>query len=310
LVFVGGLVRSTGSGMGCPDWPKCFGSFVPPTSINQLPADYSFSYNQYRKAKNEKFARFIEAFGLSETAQALRNDPEALEEEPFNATKTWIEYVNRLIGAVVGLILSALLVVSLMHSGKAKWYALAAWILVLITGWFGSIVVSSNLTPWTVSVHLGLAFAIVVLLTYCLNETNSVKEKLNINPSFALTMIGLLLTQIYLGVRVRSKIDLIAAHVDNRAGWIDSAGVEFIIHRSFSWLMLITTGYFAWQLIKIKQGRGPGISIIGLILSLIFSGTIMAYFGVPWLIQPLHLLFATLTLTLLFWTFLRSEKLK
>ena len=49
LVFVGGLVRSTGSGMGCPDWPKCFGSFVPPTDSAQLPDDYSSAYNQYRK---------------------------------------------------------------------------------------------------------------------------------------------------------------------------------------------------------------------------------------------------------------------
>ena len=310
LVFVGGLVRSTGSGMGCPDWPKCFGSFVPPTSVDKLPADYSSTYNHYRKAKNEKFARFLESIGLSETAKELRNDPAALEEEPFNATKTWIEYVNRLIGAVVGLILSILLFATMRHSGKAKWYALASWILVIITGWFGSIVVSSNLTPWTVSVHLGLAFAIVVLLTYCLNETNWSKEKLNINPSFALSIIGLLLIQIYLGIKVRSKIDLISEHELNRASWLDSAGLDFIIHRSFSWLMLIAAGYFAWQLIKIKQGRGPGISIIGLILSLIFSGTIMAYFGVPWLIQPLHLLFATLTLTLLFWTYLRSEKLK
>src|SRR5688572_594700 len=98
LILVGGIVRSTGSGMGCPDWPKCFGNWVPPTSVSELPANYKEVYSEYRHKKNIRFAKYLNALGMEETARLLLNDPSVLEENDFNPLKTWIEYGNRVVG--------------------------------------------------------------------------------------------------------------------------------------------------------------------------------------------------------------------
>ncbi len=102
IVVAGSFVRITGSGMGCPDWPKCFGQWVPPTEASELPSDYKEVFSEKREKKIQKFSKMLDAMGLTETADALRNDPELTKEEDFNASKTWTEYINRLLGFLAG----------------------------------------------------------------------------------------------------------------------------------------------------------------------------------------------------------------
>jgi cytochrome c oxidase assembly protein subunit 15 len=121
LILAGGVVRSSGSGMGCPDWPKCFGRYIPPTSSADLPKDYKQKYVEKRLAKNQRFAKTLDVFGYSDLAKRIRDDRSILS-FPKNLTseKTWTEYINRLIGAISGifLFLSAVYAFSYWSSSK------------------------------------------------------------------------------------------------------------------------------------------------------------------------------------------------
>ena len=88
--------------MGCPDWPKCFGQWIPPSSESELPENYKDLYSEKRASKIEKFAQVLRNIGLEETSEQLKNDPNLRVEQDFNSKKTWIEYVNRLFGFFAG----------------------------------------------------------------------------------------------------------------------------------------------------------------------------------------------------------------
>lgn len=295
LIFIGGLVRSTGSGMGCPDWPKCFGAFIPPTRVEQIPADYQQFYSDYRVRKNERFAALLTKIGMSDVATRILADPAVREEAEFNAVKTWIEYVNRLVGAVVGLILTALLVYSFRQPRWVKWWAAACWLLVVITGWFGSIVVSTNLTPWTVTIHLGLALAIVAGLSVIWSRLTFENEQQSADlPSgwYGILML-ILVIQVYLGTGVRTAIDRLVSVEPDRWQWIDLAGNTFIIHRSFSWVVLAAVGFVLWRQWKTAR-KAFSAGLAGVVLGLLLSGIVLSYLGMPWVIQPVHLLLASM----------------
>lgn len=311
LILVGGVVRSTGSGMGCPDWPTCFGKIVPPTSIDQLPADYKEQYAAYREKKNIKFARYLNVLGMEETARKILEDKSVLVEADFNPAKTWIEYINRLVGAIIGLFIIAVFYRS-WNLRKTHphlfWWSAAALVLVIFQGWFGSIVVSTNLTSWTITVHMFLALLLVANLIWLM--VHATPAGLTVPRTTAwllLASMTVLLIQIFLGTEVRAVLDRLAsAMISPRTEWIEKAGMPFIVHRTFSWLVL-GVQLALWAALR-KTSVEKSLTLIPLLLTLgsLGTGVGMAWFAVPPFLQPLHLLVALAGFGYYYYLYLRQ----
>lgn len=342
LILVGGIVRSTGSGMGCPDWPKCFGQWIPPTQESELPADYRDVYKQKRMAKNERFAKLLNKLGFDDMSFRITKDPLVLIEEPFNVTKTWIEYLNRVLGVLIGFFIFLAFIFSLPYRKTDKTVVVltfAAFIMVGLEGFIGSIVVSTNLLPALISVHMLLAIAIVLVLIYALARafyqgtiTNKVATKLennyilqnNLSNNFInnLLIISLItsIIQILLGTQIREAIDLIASTIADRNLWIDNLGLSFYVHRSFSLVILALHSYLAYtlfkqaannyEIIKAEKLKFWAYILVAFIGIEILTGAIMAYFAVPALLQPVHLTLATVIVGVQFWVYLLVNEQK
>lgn len=306
LILVGGIVRSTGSGMGCPDWPKCFGQWTPPTSVKELPENYKEIYAEYRHKKNERFAKYLSAFGFTDTAEKILNDESIKEEADFNPVKTWIEYLNRVVGVVIGFLIFLVFVYSIRYYKTNQWITILSFLSFLLVGfqgWIGSFVVSTNLTPWTVTVHMFLAMVIVALLVYLMHAVQEFDVIANsrllpvtfFTKCLLIFCVITLLTQILFGTQVREGIDRVAAEMQDRKSWISALGIEFVIHRSFSWVVLVVHAVFVVKMWKMSQVNLFALTVILLILGTILTGAAMAWFAVPPLLQPVHLLLATIT---------------
>jgi heme a synthase len=298
VIAVGSIVRTTGSGMGCPDWPRCFGSFIPPTSISQLPPDYKERYAAVREKKNIKFAKYLRAFGFDDTADKILSDKSILVESDFNPVKTWIEYINRLVGVIVGFFIIALAWRSLEFrktDPKIFWISIATLVGVIFQGWFGSIVVSTNLTTWTITVHMFLALIIVLLLVYLLHRTGQATPVPKEHKWLVVIALLTLFIQVYFGTEVRSAIDRISALLP-RDEWIIASGSTFITHRTFAQIAMFVQAVLLVKIRKTQPQNPLSLPLLLLILGVFFSGLGMAYFAVPAVLQPLHLLMATMTI--------------
>jgi cytochrome c oxidase assembly protein subunit 15 len=291
VILAGGIVRASGAGMGCPDWPTCFGQWVPPTDESQLPANYHEIYAQ-----------------------------RGYENTQFNPVKTWTEYTNRLVGATTGILIFLTLWSSryFLKSDKAIFYlSLGIFFLIGFQGWLGSTVVASNLKPVMITLHMLLALVIVALLIYTIArsqhdafspiDSGLLPEKFNTVLIAAMIMT---LIQVMMGTQVREAVDFIAhehSYID-RQYWRDDFPIIFYVHRSFSSIILFTNLWLAWKLYRSLDRQNvlyrTGLALIALIAIAILAGISLDRLGVPPVAQPIHLLAASLIFGVQFFLFI------
>ena len=319
LILVGGVVRSTGSGMGCPDWPKCFGQWIPPTEASQLPANYKEVYTAQRVAKNQKLARSLQRLGFAQVAGSIFAHPTQYIETDFNAVKTWIEYANRLLGALIGIFVFLTVVFALPYWSRDRavfWLALASFLLTGVQGYLGSLVVSTNLLPVMVTIHMALAMLIVALLLYAVDRALWGQAQGQVlactstgtaavaagRPGMGLQLwlwaaLGLTFWQILLGTEVREQVDVVsaAAGYAGRETWVGQLGGIFSVHRTISALVLLLNCYVGYELWQLGQPilRRLVVATLGTIGLEILAGIVLASYALPAWVQPLHLVLAT-----------------
>jgi cytochrome c oxidase assembly protein subunit 15 len=275
VIIAGGVVRTTQSGMGCPDWPTCFGRWIPPTNASELPPDF------------EKYLRTQDI------------------DHTFNAFHTWIEYINRLSGALLGLFALmqfAMLFLKKDILPKAYKLSLAYLAIVILTGLFGALVVKLNLANASISVHLLFAIVLLEIQLALLLSFQSKLFTIHVNEKVKKLLLGFLvvvLIQAILGTRVRMYVDDVskAFHYGDRGEWLADKPLSFLIHRSFSWIVLLSAFFLSWYCKNIPQIHNKILVLNVIILLSMITGIILFYANMPAVAQPIHLLLASFAIT-------------
>lgn len=313
VIIAGSVVRMTGSGMGCPDWPKCFGHYIPPTQEEQV---------LWQAGKNFKEGQMIVHDQALWKANTSFTTGQSFSKENwekytthdyavFNATHTWIEYINRLLGALSGIPVLMLFILSLVNVKKDYWVFLMSAATLLMLGyeaWLGKLVVDGNLVPNAITKHMFGSLAIVALLVGIISRSSNRKRFEVSRPYRVLLVTSLLLitAQILLGTQVREQIDEIAKIQSDRSLWIDMLDIKVLIHRSASIAVLLALLWGFWRSWSKDYGvASVGVALVLAVLTAV-GGVVMFYLHVPKFIQPIHLLLSALTFAFMVWAVLRT----
>ncbi|MFC6097878.1 heme A synthase [Flavobacterium qiangtangense] len=319
VIVAGAVVRMSGSGMGCPDWPKCFGYYIPPTDISELTWTPNRDFEKGQVIiRGEKLLVAQDNFNSGKTFDESHWQTYTKHDyASFNPTHTWVEYINRLFGALAGLACFAMAIASFSYWKQNKKITLPSWLVVFMMGfqaWLGATVVYSVLNPVKITVHMVMALVIVCVILYILHLA---KPKINTSLKFdkvfdSVMIISLILTltQIILGTQVRQYVDEQVKIVgyDGMAKILEDPIIGFYFHRTFSFVVLAINVILITRNRKLQLGFKKINWVLWLLAIEILSGISMYWYDFPFGSQTIHLVIASLLFGTQFYLILESKQ--
>ena len=280
LVVFGAFTRLTDSGLGCPDWPGCYGSVSP--------------------------------LGAQAEIHAAQT---AMPDGPVTWNKAWIEMIHRYLAMTVGALILVMAIFSWVERRRmpvSPWWATLTLVWVLVQGLFGKYTVTLKLYPAVVTLHLLGGLALLLLLVV---QNEAWRQRpLSLPPALrqaAVAALAVLGVQIALGGWVSTNYAVLACtgfpqcngawwpEMDAASGFTllrelgradDGGALPFaalvaiqMAHRLFSVVATLVLGGLAWALLRSGDAapRRHGIGIGLLLLAQLASGLSNVVLGWP-----------------------------
>ena len=311
VIVFGAYVRLTDAGLGCPDWPGCYGFVtVPQTAEDYLSVEQNF--------------------------------PGEIVDEG----KAWREMIHRYIASLLGFLILLMFLKDFFsyrnNTGSLKDLKLSAALLALVIfqGMLGMWTVTLKVHPLVVTGHLiGGLTTLSLLFFYYRNLENS-DEKFISAPKVMIAGLSILTLQIVIGGWTSTNYAALGcpdfplcygevwpSNMDFEEGFLkwQEVGVNYeggqlspsartaihFVHRLGAILVLFALGWLGLKYLKHNSGRirvASSIMLIALFAQLAI-GTLMVWFGIPLFLATAHNAFAALLL-LSFINLLYTVKLK
>ena len=301
LIFVGAIVRVSGSGLGCPDWPRCWGALWPPSSIEEVDFD-KIDFEKFRRKDGDI------------TIEKLKAE--------FNPVHVWVEYINRLTSFPVGLFSLGTLLLGFGFRKRRPAVFLGsvlAFLLVITNAALGAMVVRSGLKPGIITLHMALAMFLLCVLVFVIHRAAEVRPRVSLPGGRSIWWIVLILFTLsvaegVMGSQVRELTDRLALENKDipREQWHETLekSTIYLAHRSFSWVIVIAALFFFWC----SRGISGLIAVhcrwavFSIVLAQMGLGILMSHVSVNPVVQVLHIGLSALLVIALFWMLLGAGR--